>query len=344
MDNSYPFIASYLKGEEMKLLTREHLNRMLATETVPEALRIIKDTDIGAFLEASQIKTFDNIDESLWRYLGDCTGRVDSFQFLPEHVRSMFEAYINKYDVFNIKATLMGIFFQQSIRLIPVGIIQKWGLSERLISAKNIIDIAELLTDCNLMEYAQVLSEYKTSAGLAGQRLLEMKLDNAYYKNLVNISRDSKDISVLPKAFGTMVDMANLKTICRAIIDGTRMQVLDYLLADCYLISEKTMREMLSQEMENLPRLLANTPYESMASNLFEHYKKVQNLTAVEEVLEVQKIHFLQQLLSPVTFVPALIIWYVVIKEIEMRNLRLALKAIIERVPPEKISGYLVFA
>jgi vacuolar-type H+-ATPase subunit C/Vma6 len=344
MDYSYPFIASYLKGEEMKLLTREHLNRMLATETVPEALRIIKDTDIGAFLEASPIKTFDDIDESLWRYLGDCTGRVASFQFLPEHVKSMFEAYINKYDVFNIKAALMGIFFQQCVSLIPVGIIQKRGLSERLISAKNIIDIAELLTDCNLMEYAQVLSEYKISPGQAGYRLLEMKLDNAYYKNLVNISRDSKDISVLPRAFGTIVDIANLKIICRAIIDGTRLQVLDYLLTDCYLISEKTMREMLSQDMENLPRLLANTPYESMASNLIEHYKKVQNLIAVEEVLEGQKIHFLHQLLSPLTFVPALVICYLITKEIEIRNLRLALKAIIERVQPEKIAGYMVFA
>jgi vacuolar-type H+-ATPase subunit C/Vma6 len=344
MDNSYPFIASYLKGEEMKLLTREHLNRVLATETVPEALRIIKDTDIGASLEASPIKTFDDIDESLWRYLGDCTGRVDSFQFLPEHVRSIFEAYINKYDVFNIKAVLMGIYFQQSARLIPVGIIQKRGLSERLISAKNIIDIAELLIECNLMDYAQVLSEYKTSVGLAGFRLLEMKLDNAYYKNLVNISRDSKDISVLPRAFGTMVDMTNLKIICRAIIDGTRLQVQDYLLADCYLMSEKTMREMLSQDMENLPRFLANTPYESMTKNLFEHYKNVQNLTAVETVLEGQKIHFLKQLLSPVTFVPALIIWYLITKEIEIRNLRLSLKAIIERVQPEKIAGYMVFA
>jgi vacuolar-type H+-ATPase subunit C/Vma6 len=342
LETSYPFISSYLKGEEMKLLRREQLNRVLAADSVPEALRIIKETDIGAFLEASPIRTFDEIDSSLWRYLDDCAGRVNNFHFLPENIKLILEAYKSKYDVFNIKAALTGQLFHQGVRLIPAGTIKDRGFSERLASAKNSSDIIELLIDCNLLEFAEVLAEFQDGEGPARRRLLERELDTTYYANLINVSRDSRDISILPKAFGTIVDMENLKMICRAIMDGSRLQIMDFLLADLYLISIKTMREMLVQEMENLPRFLEKTPYENSVSDLVDYLNKSGKTSMIEEVLENRKIRLLEQLLSPITFVPAMIIWYLITKEIEIRNLRLALKAIIDKIPAEKITGYMV--
>jgi vacuolar-type H+-ATPase subunit C/Vma6 len=41
---------------------------------------------------------------------------------------------------------------------------------------------------------------------------------------------------------------------------------------------------------------------------------------------------------------PLVAIWYLVLKEIEVRNLRLSLKAVFDGISPEEIKEYLVFS
>ena len=99
-------------------------------------LRVIKDTHIGSYLEEVPVKTFDDVDEHLWEYFLKCVEHIRSFRFLPDDVRKILSTYIVKYDVANIKAALLGISTGKRARMIPVGVIQSYGLLDRLAGAE----------------------------------------------------------------------------------------------------------------------------------------------------------------------------------------------------------------
>jgi vacuolar-type H+-ATPase subunit C/Vma6 len=50
----------------------------------------------------------------------------------------------------------------------------------------------------------------------------------------------------------------------------------------------------------------------------------------------------LQQMLSPRVLSPLVMAWYLILKEVEVRNLRLVLKTIVDGVPVQEIRDYLV--
>ncbi|GAI00115.1 unnamed protein product, partial [marine sediment metagenome] len=56
----YAFMSAYLKGAEAKIVTSEHIDRVSKTPNIQDVLEVIKDTDIGRYLEEAVIKTFDD--------------------------------------------------------------------------------------------------------------------------------------------------------------------------------------------------------------------------------------------------------------------------------------------
>ena len=89
----YAFISACLKGQEPKTVDSEHIDKMKTVSNLQDALAIIRETDIGSYLEESALKTFDDLDEHLWRYLAQCIRYVESFHFLPKDVPEISRAY-----------------------------------------------------------------------------------------------------------------------------------------------------------------------------------------------------------------------------------------------------------
>jgi len=50
----------------------------------------------------------------------------------------------------------------------------------------------------------------------------------------------------------------------------------------------------------------------------------------------------LREMLSPRVLSPLVMAWYLILKEVEIRNLRLILKTIFDGVPVQEIKNYLV--
>jgi vacuolar-type H+-ATPase subunit C/Vma6 len=187
LDARYAFISAYLKGEEAKVVTPDHVARMVKTSNLRDALEVIKDTDIGDYFEEVPIKTFDDLDEYLWQYLSQCISHLEAFKFLPGDVHEVVRAYIVSYDVYNIKATLQGILTGKRGNMIPLGIIHDYGLLDELSHAEDIDGIRELLIRCRLWEYASVLKEYEIDEEVKSRLLTEAKLDGVYYNNLLSM-------------------------------------------------------------------------------------------------------------------------------------------------------------
>ena len=119
----YAFLAAYLKGEESKLLTADHVDKIFRTSKVQDALVSVKDTDIGSYFEEvspSALNSFDEIDDHLWGYFGKSIAFLQWLRVIPNGVRNLLSVYVQKYDVSNIKVGLRGMLTGEKARMIPL--------------------------------------------------------------------------------------------------------------------------------------------------------------------------------------------------------------------------------
>ena len=342
LDTRYPFLSAYLKGEEARLVTSDHIDRMSKVSSFQDILGIIKETDIGGYLNEVLVETFDDLDEHLWLYLGGCFERVEWFKPVPSDMLKILKAYKVKYDVLNIKAALRGISTGKPIRRIPIGTIHTNGLLNELSGPENIDSIIGVLTRCKLGEYASALEEGKADEDVESKLLAEARLDEVYYKNLLNTAKDVTDGAMLSKVFGTIIDMKNLQVMLRAIIAGMGTEAAKYIISNGYMLSGEIVKELLTLKLSDIPSRLENIQYRNVVVGVVNGYDRTKNIAVVEEIIEKHKFRLSQEILSPRVLSPLMVVWYLILEETEIRNLRLILKAMFDNIPAEEIRNYLV--
>lgn len=341
-DTRYEFISAYLKGEEAKILASSNVNSMSKASSTEDVLGIIGETDLGSYLEGVSVKTFDDLDKHLWVYLGKCLERLEWFKPVPADILKILNAYIVKYDVLNMKAALQGISTGRKANMLPVGVIHNHGLLDELSSAEDVDGIIELLTKCKLENYASVLEECKIDGGVKSRLLVEARLDGECYNNLLNMTKDIIDGAILSKAFAVIIDMKNLQVMLRAIIAGIGSEAAEYTISGGYMLSEAVIRDLISLKLADIPGRLESTQYHNVVAEVVSNYDRSKNITVVDEIIDKHKFKLSKEILSPRVLSPLVVIWYLILKEIEIRDLRLILKAMFDNIPIEEIRDYLV--
>ena len=324
-------------------MTSDHINRMSKVSSIQDILEIIRETDIGSYLEGVPIKSFDDVDEHVWMYFNECLQRLEWFKPVPADILKILKTYIVKYDVLNIKAVLQAVSTDKKAKLIPMGLIHNHGLLDELSSAEDVDSIIKLLTRCRLGSYAFILEDYKTDGGAESRLLTEARLNGEYYKNLLDMARDTIDGSILSKAFGIMVDMKNLQVVLRAIIMDTGPEAAKYIINGGYMISNETIKELLSLKLSDVPGRVEYL-YQDMAEDVVSSYDRTKSIAVVEEIIEKHKFRLSKEILSPRVLSPLVFGWYLILKELEIRNLRLILKAMFDNIPIEEIKSCLVLS
>lgn len=343
-DPKYSFISAYLKGEEAKIVTHEHINKLPKSPVIDDILTTIDSTDIGNYLAEFTFTSFDEIDGSLWRYLGHCATRIKAFHFLPDDILKILKIYTGKYDVLNIKAALQRVTSSKKMRAIPIGALHDSILLDNLAEAESIEDIIEVLDKCNLGDYSAIVKEYKPDESLKSRLAVESQLDGVYYRNLFTSSRKIKDGFIFQKALGTVVDMTNLQVVIRAILSGAGTEASGSTIPEGYLLPASAIKELLSSKFNDLPGKISNPAYREVVDNVVNEYGRTQNILSISATLDKNKIELLRGTLSPKIMSPLMVAWYFMLKETEIINLRLVFKTQFDNIPIEDIKDYLVFA
>jgi len=343
----YALLAAYLKGEESKLLTADHVDKIFRTSKVQDALVSVKDTDIGSYFEEvspNALNSFDEIDDHLWGYFGKSIAFLQWLRVIPKSVRNLLSVYVQKYDVSNIKVGLRGMITGEKARMIPLGLIYDKGLLDDLASAEEAIDIVRILKECGLIEYAAIIEEAIEAVGESSkQRLVvEAALDNRYHDNMLAATKKMKHGKQFFKLQGMAVDLVNLQIVYRAVIRGMGADAAGYLVGDGHELSLDKVKAMLELSPAEVSVKLESGKYEEMAAEITSNYERSKSITVVDEVIEKHKFTFIREMVSTKLLSPLLIAWYLTLKELEVRNLRLILKAISDDVALEKIKDYLV--
>ena len=338
----YAFISACLKGAETKTVTSEHIDRMATASNLQDALAIIRETDIGSYLEDLPVRTFDDVDECLWGYLAQRIRYVESLKFLPKGILKLSRAYVVKYDILNIKAALQGISAGKKASMIPVGIIYNNALLDELSNAKNVDDIIQLLSKCKLGDYIPALEQYKVDESVKSKILAQTKLDNKYYENMLNVSKAISAGHVLSKTLGLIVDLTNLQIITRAIIGGIGAEIAEYAIAGGYMIVGQAIKDLSSSELAEMPAKLGGTPYQVIAKEMLSSYEPTKSISVISEIIDKHKFRLAKEMLSTRLLSSLVMAWYLILKEVEVRNLRIVLKAIVDGAPIQEVKDFLV--
>jgi len=344
LDPRYAYISAYLKADEPNVFASKHLSRMLGISNIRDIQSIIRETDIGNYLEGISFNNFDDLDQSLWRYFVHCIKEIETFKFIPDDIKKLSSVYIEKYDVANIKAALQAVGSTGNRNpIIPVGIIHDNGLLDELSDAENVADIIELLTRSRLAHYIPIIEESESDGSTKSRLLLGARLDGEYYRVMLGMANSIREGDTLAQSIGIVIDLTNLQIVARAIIEGIGTEVADYTIPGGYIITDKTIRELLAVKIVDLPRRLEDSKYYQLAKELASSYEKSKRVTTVDEVLETYKFKSLRETLSPTILSPLVMAWYLILKETEIRNLRIIFRAIYDNISIEEIKKYLVF-
>lgn len=342
LDPRYAYMSAYLKAEEPKMVAGNHLDRLSRTTNVADALGVIRETDIGAYLEGTTVRGFEDIDQAMWTYFAERIAYIEAFKYMPADMRSVSRSFIVKYDVINVKATLQGIVTGEKTPLIPIGAICDAGFLDDLNESETMQDVADVLTQSLLPDFVPAIKAYDPAGGAKAKIAVESRLEGEYFHQFLKTASEIREGAALGKAYGLVIDLTNLGIACRAVVEGIGPAAGDYLISDGYIINEKTLRDVLPYKLPDIARRLDSPQYRDIASEIASAYDKSRSVTVIDEVLEKHKYAALRDLLSPRALSPLVMAWYLILKEIELRNLRLLLKAIYDGIAVEEVKRYLL--
>ena len=256
-------------------------------------------------------------------------------------MQKLIDAYMLKYDVLNTKAALESITTGKKASLIPLGKMYRSEWLSDLGHVQDVIWIVNILKNSGLPDYAEVLLGFNPGGKSSERFRIETALDKKYYENLLKIARKTPDHDDLIKGFGTMIDLRNLKILLRGAARGAGESVVSSTVGAGYLISDEDIQELAATRFEDFPGK-APYAYQDIVQEVVASYGKNKNITAVEDIIDRSEYRLLRETLSLKLMSPVMIVWYLILKETEVRNLRLVLRALFDNVPIEEIRDYLV--
>jgi V/A-type H+-transporting ATPase subunit C len=159
----------------------------------------------------------------------------------------------------------------------------------------------------------------------------------------LNALKHMNDGTILVKALGIMIDLANIQIVFRSALSG-KHTVSEFVSEGGHMLSVTLVQELLALKMNEIPGRLEQTEYYQMAQEVAKNFEKERVVSVVDRTIEKYKVRLLRELLSPRALSPCNLLWYLLVKEFEIRNVRLIIKTLMDGIPSSEIQDYVVTA
>lgn len=339
--NRFAFLTAVLKAREAKGVDRDTLEELiLRAGSMAEAVDFMKDTDLGGFLAEYGAASFDEMDDLLWKYLGRYFGRIRNLRPDPSVIR-LIERYLHRYDVANIISALRAAVFQRPAHMIPVGTLFDQGLLNDLSRVQSPGEAVSVIVMGGMAEYAEPIRR-TTEIDRRSLRQVERGLDQLYLQKLRETLQDMDDHEILLRAQGIILDYQILGMILRAAGSGG-VSAVDGggAVSGGYLLTPDMVREFAGLKVAEIAAMLEETPYHAMVQEIARQIEQ-QGAYVIDRIMDSDLIMRIRELLSPRPLSPCAVLWHLIFKEYEVRSVRVALKAMEDRLPPGEVKDYLV--
>jgi vacuolar-type H+-ATPase subunit C/Vma6 len=343
LDPRNPFMLALLRGEEASLVGREHMERLAAASSDADAQAALHDSDLGAYLSTAVYGSSRQRDQALWSYLAAKISSLENQPFLPPDARRFSGAYVLKYDVANLKAVLQGMALEHTAELLPIGAIAAHHRLDALAAAETAGDVAEVLMQAGLALFGTAVRSFNPAAGAKARQATEAGLEGIYHRHLLRTAQDLGGGIVLAKACGMKIDFANLSILFRALLFNGDPGAGVPFIAGGYLIGTGRLREALAHGVRDVPRWMDDSLYRVVAMEVVDAWEKSGAVACIDQVIERHRLTALRGLLAPQVAPAAAMAWFLIVKEIELRNVRLLLKSVDGGVTLDDIRKHLLW-
>jgi len=339
---NYAYVVAKVKAKKSLLLKEEDYDKMLMM-TVPEISRYISEagyskemTDLATRLSGLNLlehATYLNMSKAFSIILTASKGEL----------HDMVSAYLNKWDIWNLKVILRGKSYGvdvESIRedLVVAGKLHTDAL-EKLIAFDSDDDIIANYGKMTQVTFPQdILAAYKANGNLA---VIEDFLDKLYYERLlISINQSSRPSLLFYEYVREEVDLKNFETILKLKAEGIHGEpVMKFLISGGKRIDDKMLTAFANAE--DIGSLLSEVSQLKFGEEIKEalEAKDVRGVVLGLKKYEREKAKKFSRL-YPLSVIP--VVDYMINKEYEVRNIRAIARGTESGLEREAIKGLLV--
>ena len=342
-EGNYAYAVARVKAKKSKLFKVEDFEKMLNMSTA-EISRYISEagynkemTDLAA--------TLSGIDLLEYATSANMAKAFKSILLASQgNLRTLVQAYLEKWDIWNLKVILRGKSYGLSAEYIRQDLVIAGKLDaddlDKLISIDSTEDILVTFGKMTGMNGQEMADMYKTTLTLGH---VEDYCDKYHYRRLLkSINPNDRPSLNFQKFVRTEIDVRNLETILKLKVVGVYGEaVAPYIIPGGRYIDQKVAMQLASAEtIEGASSEIAQLEFYEAIKEVFE----AEDMKVRDVVLALKKYEIAQaKKLShqyPLSAVP--VIDYMIHKEIEIRNIRTVARGVESGLSREKIKDLLV--
>jgi len=327
----YGYAVARLRALENRLLDESLLQRMIDSDTIEAAVKVLGETSYSAWL--MELKSPLEFDKAIEAELLHCYTEVETF--IPDAGLSRLLRLV--YDVHNVKTLLKSQFLTPAGEkrrfdlLTPLGSID----TDALVLAIEGEDYWELPCGFNEAVPAAIALWEQTHNALA----VEKTIDNAYFKALLDAAQ-RLDMKQVTRWVRCRIDGENLKTLLRlSRISSEHTSAVSYLHEGGNLPVNR-LTPLLAEPPSSWGRLLSFADIGVLLLPFAEDGDFNSQLVRYERDLDNYITH-VASVSKYSAFDPCNVVRYLWLKEIEAKNLRVILVSVANGADRESIRGVL---
>jgi len=336
--SKYSFINAKLRARLSKILPDKTFAQLAKAPGLDEALALLRDTPF-AELEKIYSSTGD-LKQAELELLREEIGLYKNIkQYIHEDLVELIDALLCRFEIDNLKNAIR-FFFERAIRKHPLGPGAHYILHERIIHdipvdiILNADSFDEVAGVCEGTPYRQIISKYSHTVESKGSLFrMEVAFDHFYYSNLLECINKlgKRDRITAVRLIGVEIDLQNIDWIIRLknFYDLDLDTVLATIVPGGFSVNKGVIEELYrAQNVESVLDGFVRSRYPALSALLSgQSADSTSRLILIRRMLGEITRHEVRRILSGYPFTVGIILAYFILKQDELRKIRMILNA-----------------
>lgn len=315
LNKEYPYTYARVSAMKSKLLGRQDYDKLMKM-TVGEIIKFLSENEYKKEIEKLGVikEGIDLFESALLKSVTNTYNKLKRISDIE--IKKLIDTYLIKNDIHNVKTILRGTFLkkdkEETKKLLIGATKNSYNYFEVLLKLDNPEKIINKLFFLETSKIKKAIKSYQDSENLI---LIENLLDHYMYDQLFELQLTLPEDSTIKGYLRAEIQAINLKILLRLKNEGKSAK-------DIIPLLIKPKRSTVTLADKSYTDII-----KYMKETMFKEATKENNLLSIEAQIDKRAILIVSKLLHQKPLSADIIMGYLFAKEIEMRNLRLIVKA-----------------
>jgi V/A-type H+-transporting ATPase subunit C len=342
---NYAYSNSRIQVMSSRIIPEEKLKEMIEASSLAEVVAALEATEYSPYLREMMDERSEAIERALNRHTADSYREVATM--VPMNFKKILAVLLRKWDVYNIKMILRGVYAERSpddIRadLVPVGELDSSKIGV-LVEARSLEEVISNLDGTPYSHLAESLQLFDQTKNLT---VFEATLDKTLYEDAWGYATSQpldENLLSLRNYLATNIDVVNLKFVFRAKRDGLAAGSIEGYLVKGGNLAESLIKSILEVDsVDNVVAALEGTKYYQPVLAAVPEYESTRSILPIELALDGYLVRVGKDISITQPFGIGPAIGYLSMKEMEIRNVRTLARGIESGLSADEIRNLIM--